>query len=183
MNVPLKQIANVQRATPNVLLSNESFRGWVNTDLVGAYRAALDYHIVTEIAGAGIPTGDVGPGFNIFENIRYAEEAVRSAGYSPDLVVASPGDALSIQLLSSDDAQHYVFAQSEPTLVVSPSVDDGVGFVADASALGRLFLSPFTLQTFEENSGTTNTSTVRAESNGLFLVQRPSAAAFIAGLS
>ena len=36
---------------------------------------------------------------------------------------------------------------------------------------------PFTLQAFEENAGSSNSSTVRAESNGLFRVQRPDAAA------
>jgi len=54
------------------------------------------------------------------------------------------------------------------------------GFVAHA-ALGILFLSPFTLRVFEEEAGQTNTSTVRAESNGLFLVQRPDAAAVLSG--
>jgi hypothetical protein len=54
------------------------------------------------------------------------------------------------------------------------------GFVAHA-ALGILFLSPFTLRVFEEEAGQTNTSTVRAESNGLFLVQRPDAAAMLSG--
>lgn len=52
---------------------------------------------------------------------------------------------------------------------------------ARPAALGVLFLSPFSLQAFEEEAGSTNASTVRAESNGLFLVQRPDAAATIAG--
>ena len=51
----------------------------------------------------------------------------------------------------------------------------------DASALGILFLSPFTLAAFEEEAGSKNSSTVRAESNGLFLVQRADAAATLGG--
>jgi hypothetical protein len=81
--------------------------------------------------------------------------------------------------LSGGDS--YVFGQNPPAFVVTPAVSDGMGFVADASALGILFLSPFTLWAFEEEAGQTNTSTVRAESNGLFLVQRPDAAATLSG--
>jgi hypothetical protein len=40
-----------------------------------------------------------------------------------------------------------------------------------------LFLRPIELKVFEENSGQTNSSTVRGESSGLFVVQRPDAAA------
>lgn len=82
-----------------------------------------------------------------------------------------------IALLQLTGGDSYVFAQPAPAFVVTPAVGDGEGFVADASALGILFLSPFSLQTFEEEAGRTNSSTVRAESNGLFLVQRPDAAA------
>ncbi|MGZ5128594.1 MAG: hypothetical protein ACXWYI_02650 [Actinomycetota bacterium] len=42
-----------------------------------------------------------------------------------------------------------------------------------------MFLSPFSFGTFEENAGQTNTSTVRGESNGVFVVQRLDAAASI----
>jgi hypothetical protein len=86
-------------------------------------------------------------------------------------------DALAIQLLQLTGDDTYVFARPAPAFVVAPAVDDGEGFVADASARGILFLSPFSLQVFEENNGTTNTSTVRGESIGLFVLQRPDAAA------
>jgi hypothetical protein len=106
---------------------------------------------------------------------------VRSAGYNPDLVVVSPGDALAIQLLQLSGGDSYVFAQPARSFVVTTAVADGDGFVADASAIGILFLSAFTLKAFEENAGQTNSSTVRAESDGLFLVQRPDAAATLSG--
>ena len=93
VNEPLKMIANVSTGTPNILLANQSFRSWVNNDLATAYRFALDYHIVTEIAGASIPTG--GGGGNVYEDILYSQEVVRAAGYTPSLVVVSPADALS----------------------------------------------------------------------------------------
>jgi hypothetical protein len=96
--------------------------------------------------------------------------------------VVSPADALAIQLLQLTGGDSYVFATPAPTLVVSASVEDGAGFVADSGALGVLFLGPLAFATFEENNGTTNTSTVRAEFSGLFLVQRPDAAATLSTL-
>jgi hypothetical protein len=172
---PLHQIAHISSGTPNVLLENEGFRSWVNSDMVTGYRNAVDYHVVTEINAAGMPGG--GGGANDFENILYSQEVVRAAGYSPNLVVVSPTDALAIQLLQLSGGDSYVFTQPAPSFVVTTAVNDGEGFVADASALGILFLSPFSLKSFEEEAGQTNTSTVRAESTGLFLVQRPDAAA------
>lgn len=172
---PLRQIATVSTGTPNVLLQSASFRSWVNTDLTAAYRNAVDAHVVDEIANAGIPVG--GGGSNPFEDVLYSQEVVRAAGYSPNIVVVSPADALAIELLQLSGGDSYVFAQPAPAFVVTPAVDDGGGFVADATAIGILFLSAFSLQTFEEEAGKTNTSTVRGESTGLFLVQRPDAAA------
>lgn len=52
-----------------MLLQNAGFRGWVNQDLVAAWRAALDYHVVGEITAASIPDGG---GQNVFEAILYA---------------------------------------------------------------------------------------------------------------
>ena len=72
--------------------------------------------------------------------------------------------AKSLLQLSGGDNYAYAFAQPAPTFVVPPALGNGEGFVADASALGILFLSPFSLQTFEEEAGQTNSSTVRAES-------------------
>ena len=42
----------------------------------------------------------------------------------------------------------------------------------DSSAAGTLYLTPVRRQTFEENNGTTNTSTVRIEANGIFIERR-----------
>ena len=69
----------------------------------------------------------------------------------------------------------YAFNQALPSFVITPAISDGAGFVADSNALGILFLGPFTFATFEEANGTTNCSTVRGESSGLFLVQRADA--------
>lgn len=105
---------------------------------------------------------------------------MRSAGYEPDVTVVSPADALTIKLLIMSAGDSYAFAQQLPQLVVTTAVADDQGFVAQASALGTLYLSPFSLQSFEEEAGATNSSTVRGESNGLFVVQRADAAAYLA---
>jgi hypothetical protein len=175
---PLRQIATVSTEVPNVLLSGQDFIGWTNADLLAAYRGAIDYHIVSEVDGAGIAAASGGD--NIYEAVLYAQEQVRSAGYAPDMLALSPADALSLQLLMLTGGDHYAFATPAPQFVVSPSIRDGFGFVCDTSSLGRLFLSPFRFEVFEENAGSTNSSTVRAESNGLFVVQRPDAAGYIA---
>ena len=102
VSVALKMIANVSTGTPNILLQNAGFRSWVNQDLVGAYRAALDYHITTEIASA--TTTPSSGGSNAFEDVLYAQEAVRAAGYAPDLCVISPGGRAHDQLLQMTKA-------------------------------------------------------------------------------
>ena len=175
VNPALKQIATVSTGTPNVLIANPNFRSWVNNDLTLAFRRAVDAHIVAQVTAASIQNGDGGIG--AYESILYAQEAVRAAGYNPTLIVVSPTDALTIQLLEQASGVTYTFPQQLPTMVVSPSVDDDEGFVCDPSALGTFYVSPFTLAAFEEDAGSTNASTVRAEANGLFIVQRPDAAA------
>lgn len=47
----------------------------------------------------------------------------------------------------------------------------------DTSAAGTLYITDARLETFEESSGQTNTSTVRLEANGVFVVQRVQAIA------
>jgi hypothetical protein len=127
------------------------------------------------LTAASIPNGDGGLG--PYESILFAQEKVRATGYNPTLIVCSPADALTISLLQNGSGITYVFGQELPQMVVSPSVDDDEGFVCDPSALGTLYMSPFTLAAFEEEAGKTNASTVRAEANGLFIVQRATAAA------
>jgi hypothetical protein len=145
----------VSTQTPNILLQSESFRSWVNSDLVAAYRRALDAHIVDEVDRASIPGG--GGGSNPFEDVLYTVEAIAAAGYTADTVVLFPADALAIRLLIMSSGDSYAFSQSIgqlPSFVVSTSVDDGAGFAMDSNALGTLFVGPFVFASFEENNGT-----------------------------
>ena len=145
------------------------------------YRLALDTAIVSEIAAASTSIG--GGGANDYEAVLYTMEAVAAAGYSPDLIVLSPGDALAIRLLVMSSGDSYAFSQSLPDFVVTTAVADTEGFVMDSSAAGTLFLGSFTFAVFEENAGSTNSSTVRAESSGACVVQRADAIASLDGSS
>ena len=42
------------------------------------------------------------------------DDVIRSAGYSPNLVVISPGDALAVSLPQLSGGDSYVFAQPHP---------------------------------------------------------------------
>ena len=52
--------------------------------------------------------------------------------------------------------------------------------VVDSSALGKLYASPISLASFEENAGRTNTTLVRMEGHAVFGVERQAAAVRIA---
>jgi hypothetical protein len=52
--------------------------------------------------------------------------------------------------------------------------------VLDSQAFGRMYPSPVSLRTFEENDGATNTSLVRLELHAVFAVERLAAAVRIA---
>lgn len=120
---------------------------------------------------AASPPGVSGSPSNDYKSILYAREAVRAAGYQPDIVVVSPADALTIQLLQMTGGDSYAFAQDLPTMVVSPSIGDGDGFVADASAAGTLYASPTRFETFVQDPAK-NTYLARDEDNAAFQVHR-----------
>ena len=180
LSVPVSQIATISKGVPNVLLANTGFRGWVGADLSLAYRNAVDTHVVGEIT-TSVTTVYSGSPANVYEETLFAAAAVRGEGYTPSLIVVSPADALAIELLQLAGGVSYAFSQSAPTMIVTPSVADGAGFVLDPQAAGTLYLSPAAFQTFEENSGQTNSSTARFESHGAFVVQRPAAIALLGG--
>jgi hypothetical protein len=177
----VKQIATISSGTPNVLLENTAFRGWVQQDLTLAYREAVDYHVITAIAAATTTTSTGGP--NNYEDILYAQSAVAAQGYNASVVVLSPADALGIQLLQMASGVTYAFNQTPPQMVVTANVADGAGFVLDPAAAGTLYLSPARFAVFEENAGSTNSSTARFESHGVFVVQRPTAIGLLSGAS
>lgn len=173
----LKQIAVTEQGTPNIYLESQAFAGWINDDLRFAFSSALDYHAVTQIAAAGPDTATAGG--NFLETIVEAAEVVASAGYAPSVLAASPENLIALRLMSNiGTAGGYLAGGMDAVLsglrrVAVPALTSlGSAYVLDPAAAGTLYASQVRVAAFEENSGQTNTSTVRIEANGLFLVQR-----------
>jgi hypothetical protein len=62
-------------------------------------------------------------------------------------------------------------------------LNDGIlsaSAVVDSQAFGRLYASPISLASFEENAGKTNTTLVRMEGHAAFGTERQAAAVRIA---
>jgi hypothetical protein len=82
------------------------------------------------------------------------------------------------QAAGSDD---YVFSGRQLDIGLRRVAVTGLAapLVIDPDAAGVLYSSPIRFQSFEEAAGRTNTSLVRIESNGLFVVQRVGAIAAV----
>jgi hypothetical protein len=87
---------------------------------------------------------------------------------------------LTISLLQLSSGDSYIFRQSLPAMVASPSLGDGDGFVADSSAAGTLYASPTRFETFVQNPAQ-NTYLARYENNSGFQVHRPDAICLLSG--
>jgi hypothetical protein len=177
---PLHQIATVSTETPNIMLESAAFRSWINFDLQFAYSSAVDWHVLNQISTAS-PTPSAA-GLDFLESIMLAAEDVASAGYSPNVLAASPGSLIELALAKQPGTDDYVFSGNQLDIGLRKVAVRGLvqPLVMDASAVGVLYNSPIRFATFEENNGTTNPSTVRIESNGVFVVQRIDAAAEVA---
>jgi hypothetical protein len=176
----LSQVATVSTGIPAILFANAGFRGWVQNDVELAWRTAIDAMIVAAITAASPPSPSGSPA-NEYENVPYAEETVRAAGYNPNLVVMSPGDALALQLQQLTGGDTYVFGQVRPTVVVTSAVGDGDGFVMDAAAALTLYASPTRFEVFVENAGQTNSFTARYENHSGAQIHRVDAICMLAG--
>jgi hypothetical protein len=170
---PLKQVATIESAVPNIMLESAAMRGWINDDLSFAYATAVDFHVTDQIETASPNTA--ASGADLLESILLAAEAVAAAGYSPSVLAASPETLIALLLLRQPGTDDYVFSGNQPPLGALRKVAVSgleTSYVLDPNAAGKLYSSPVLVATFEENSGQSNTSTVRIESNALFLVQR-----------
>jgi hypothetical protein len=177
----LKQIATVESGVPNIMLENAAFRDWIGFDLRLAYASAIDAHVIGEIEAAAPPfiTGTSGA---LLEELAEAAESVSAAGYAPSVVAGTPLYLRALMFTLQPSGDNYVFSGNQiPDLglrrVAVPGMPNPI--VMDPAAAGVLYASPVSLRTFEENAGKTNTSTVRIESNGLFVVQRLDAIAML----
>ena len=152
-----------------------------------ALRVQPSHRLPHRRADRGGEPGDHAGGNQLLETIVAAAEVVAAAaaGYSPSVLAASPENLIALRLMSNVGT-----AGTSPVGWMRccpgcgewrcPLTSLGSAFVLDPSAAGTLHSSPVRMAAFEEHSGKTITSTVRIESNGLFLVQRLGAIAEIA---
>lgn len=180
----MKQVAAVQTGIPNVFLEHDQVRTIVNQDLRLSINEALDKLVLDALATAGFQAPGTDP---LLVSIRKAMTLILAAGYNPDTLILTPANAEALDVLrtSGPEAQ-YVFGAGRFApgelfgLNVRMSKSAPAPIVADSSAFGRLYASPISLRTFEENDGRTNTSLVRMEGHAVFGVERLDAARRIA---
>jgi hypothetical protein len=185
-SVPMKQVATVQSAIPNVYLESDAISRIVEQDLRLSLNDGLDSLVVAAFAASGFQA----PGTdNPLVSYRKAITTLRAAGYNPDTLVLTPAadEALDVMVSGiSGGTADFVFAPgqfSSDTFfrmqrVVSKTVAAPV--VVDSQAFGTFYAGPVSLAKFEENAGKTNTSLVRLETNAVFGVERQTAAIRIA---
>lgn len=185
VTVPLRQVASVQSHVPNVYLAQARFNSVIEGDLRLAINGGLDLLVLTEVAKAGFET----PGSDsVIVSIRKAISRIQAAGYNPDTLIVDPTTAESLDTLlatATAGEEFYVFSpgQAAPSIFGlnrRVSKDAPAPVVLDSQAFGRLYASPVSLARFEENSGSTNTSTVRLEGHAAFGTERLAAAVRIA---
>lgn len=183
--VPLSQVAAVQSGIPNIYLEQEMMGAIIGTDLRLAVNEGLDKIVIDTFAASGF-SGTANP---MLVNIRNAIETIQANGYQPDTVILTPAVSAALDVLVtgiSGGTNDYVFGAGRFApgelfgLRVRVSKTVAAPVVVDASAYGRLYVSPISLATFEENAGKTNTSLVRLEGHAAFGVERQTAAIRIA---
>jgi len=182
--VALKQLASVVSDIPNIFIENEQAGSIIENDLKLAITDALDDLVKTAVAASGFQAPGTDP---LLISIRKAMSTVMSSGYSPDTLILRPADAETLDTLRTSGSElFYVFAPGNfapselfgLTRYISKTV--AAPIVMDAGAFGKMYSSPVSLQTFEQDAGQTNKSRVRIELNAQVGVERQAAAVRIA---
>lgn len=175
-NVDMEQVASVQTGVPNILYVQTGFQSIIEVDLRLAYEAALDAMVLSAIDAAGTPTqspGSTTP--DLIIAIRRAIEKVAAAGYQADTLVLTPAQAVALDTLRTSGPEAGFVPAPEFGLTRRVCKGAAEALVMDASAAGKLYASPVSLQSFEESAGATNSQTVRLESHAAFGIERPDA--------
>ena len=182
----LKQLASVVSDIPNIFIENEQAGSIIENDLKLAITDALDDLVKQAVAASGFQS----PGTdNLLVSIRKAMSTIMSSGYRPDSVILTPAAAETLDVMVSGisgGTADFVFgpASFAPSTIfglqryISKSV--AAPIVMDAQAFGKLYSSPVSLQTFEQDAGQTNKSRIRIELNAQVGVERQAAAVRIA---
>jgi hypothetical protein len=181
---PLHQVAVVESEIPNVMLDSRAIRGWIDNDLRFAWSMAVDTHALARIEAATPELGD--PGSHVLAAILNAAAVVAGQGYSPSVLAASPEFLIDLLLAEQPGTQDFVGSFVNDVLsnlrrVAVPGLT--TAYIIDPTAAGTLYSTLVQVAAFEENAGQTNTSTVRCESNALFVVQRAGAIVEVGGAS
>jgi hypothetical protein len=183
---PLKQLASVVSDIPNVFIENAQVGSIIENDLKLALTDALDDLLKQSVAASGFQAPGTDP---LLVSIRKAMSTVMLSGYQPNTLILTAAAAESLDVLVSGIASgvyDYVFgpASFAPQEIfglrryISKSV--AAPIVMDAQAFGKLYSSPVSLATFEQDAGQTNKSRVRIEANAQIGVERQAAAVRIA---
>ncbi|MEJ7567426.1 MAG: HK97 family phage prohead protease [Gaiellaceae bacterium] len=180
----MKQLAAVQTGVPNVMLENDRIESVIGTDLRLSINEGLDKLILDALAASGFQAPGTDP---LLVSIRKAMTTIYANGYNPNLLILTPGASEGLDILQTVGTEKlYVFGAGRFApgelfgMSVRVSKTVAAPAVVDSTALGRLYISPISLASFEENAGRTNTTLVRMEGNGVFGVERQAAAVRIA---
>lgn len=180
----LKQLAAVQSGVPNIMLEQPGIESVIGQDLRLTINEGLDKLILDAIAGAGFqaPSTD-----RLLVSVRKAMTTIMSNGYNPDTLLLTPAASETLdtdQSLGSEKFWTFGAGNFAPRTLFGMSVriskTVAAPAVVDSQALGKLYVGPIALATFEENAGKTNSSLVRLEGNAVFGVERQNAAVRIA---
>ncbi|MBA2741256.1 MAG: hypothetical protein H0U46_04520, partial [Actinobacteria bacterium] len=181
---PVKQLAAVQTGVPNVMLENDGIESVIGTDLRLSINEGLDKLILDAIAASGFQAPGTDP---LLVSIRKAMTTIYAAGYNPNLLVLTPAASEALDVLQTVGTEKlYVFGAGRFApgelfgMSVRVSKTVAAPAVVDSAALGRLYVGPIALASFEENAGRTNTTLVRMEGHAVFGLERAAAAVRIA---
>jgi HK97 family phage prohead protease len=179
----LKQIAAVVAGVPNIVLKQAGIESIIANDLRLSYGDGLDFHVCAGINTAGTQTLATDPLLNV---IRRCITVLRSSGFNPDTLLLTPANSETLDTFTTGGTAGwpgaYAFGAGQfgPSQVfglqtrVSKSIGQPV--VLDSAAFGKVYASPVSLASFEENAGLTNTSLVRFEGNAVLGIERLTAA-------
>jgi hypothetical protein len=182
--VSVKQVAAVESGIPNVYLEQPQIDSIIGTDLRLAVNEGLDKLVLDATAASGFQAPSTDP---LLVSIRKSMTTIFAAGYNPDTLILTPANAEALDVLQTVGSEKfYVFGPGRFApgqlfgLNIRVSKTVAAPIVVDATAFGRLYVSPISLASFEENAGSTNSTLVRLEGHAVFGVERQAAAVRIA---
>lgn len=179
----LKQIAGVVAGIPNIVLAQQGIESLIANDLRLSYGDGLDFHVCAGLNTAGTQTLATDPLLNV---IRRCVTVLQSSGFAPDTLLLTPANSETLDTFTTGGTAGwpgaYAFGAGQfgPRQVfgmnVRVSKNIGQAVVLDSRAFGKVYASPVSLASFEENAGLSNTSLVRLEGNAVLGIERLTAA-------